>query len=75
MAPLVDLEAQGQRRHQHATLLALLLLTGGFQPRLTVAQLRRRARHAGWRMTRSGQPIRSARRGELMELLAPGEAA
>ena len=63
-----------QDRHQHATLLALLLLSGGWKPRLTVWELRRRARYAGWRMTRSGRPIRLARRSELLELLQ-GEAA
>lgn len=63
-----------QGPHQHATLLALLLLSGGWKPRLTVWELRRRARYAGWRMTRSGRPIRLARRAELLELLQ-GEAA
>lgn len=55
-----------QRR---AMLLALWLLAGGWQPRASVMQLRRRARYAGWRMTRGGRPIKLARRHELVELL------
>jgi hypothetical protein len=66
---------QGQGPQHHAALLALMLLSGGWKPRPTVSELRRRARHAGWRMTRNGRPIRSARRAELLELLAQGEAA
>ena len=67
MAKQLELEHQG--RHDHATLLALLLLSGGWKPRPTVWELRRRARYAGWRMTRTGRPIRLARRAELVELL------
>ena len=67
MAKQVELEHQG--RHHHATLLALLLLSGGWKPRPTVWELRRRARYAGWRMTRTGRPIRLARRAELVEVL------
>ena len=33
------------------------------------SELRRRARYAGWRVTRTGRPIRLARRAELVELL------
>ena len=72
MAKQPELEHQG--RHHHATLLTLMLLSGGWKPRPTVWELRRRARYAGWRMTRTGQPIRLARRAELVELLQ-GEAA
>ena len=72
MAKQLDLERQG--RHRHATLLTLMLLSGGWKPRPTVERLRRQARYAGWRMTRTGQPIRLARRAELVELLH-GEAA
>ena len=67
MAKQLELENQG--RQHHATLLALLLLSGGWKPRPTVWELRRRARYAGWRMTRTGRPIRLARRAELVELL------
>jgi len=69
-----DLAPQGSARDHHATLLALLLLSGGWKPRPTVWELRRRARYAGWRMTRTGRPIRLARRAELLELLPEAAA-
>ncbi len=68
------LAPQGSARDHHATLLALLLLSGGWKPRPTVWELRRRARYDGWRMTRSGRPIRLARRAELLELLPEAAA-
>lgn len=56
-------------------LLALWLLLGGYQPRLTVEQLRRRCRYAGLTMTAAGQPIRFARRSELLALLQKVEVS
>ena len=46
-------------------LLAMWLLTAGWQPRLSVAQLRRRARYAGIRSL-NGRPIKCARRDQLL---------
>ena len=52
-----------------SALLALWLLAGGWQPRRSVAELRRLARYRGLTMTRSGATIRLARRHELLDLL------
>ena len=46
-------------------LLALWLLTSGWQPRLSVAQLRRRARYAGIKSL-NGRPLKYARRDQLL---------
>ena len=49
-------------------LLAMWLLTSGWQPRLSVAQLRRRARYAGLRSL-NGRPIKCARGDQLLAAL------
>jgi hypothetical protein len=54
-----------------AKVLLALLVAGHFRwPKPGVWELRRRARYAGFRMTRTGVPIRLARRDELRDLLA-----
>jgi hypothetical protein len=53
-----------------AKVLLALLVAGQFRwPRPGVWELRRRARYQGHTMTRTGKPIRLARRAELVELL------
>lgn len=61
----------GAARHTapRSGLLALWLLASGWRPRHSVAELRRKARYAGLNMTRTGRPIKVARRAELLELL------
>lgn len=67
MAPIGSGAACGASR---SVLLAFWLLAGGWQPRLTVEQLRRKCRYAGLNMTLTGRPIRLARRHELIALLS-----